>query len=116
MRSAIIKSDGRGLVLAKFSEAVLRNSNADAENLPTFRRSRRAEGGQSGAFVQPTFQIPDLLLLFDSEDVHRATDVAGMTHLQFSGSPRGSGRVSPHLGSQRKVRRGECESSRSNLH
>ena len=104
-----------------FQRLPFESSNADAENLHTFcGQNGTVQKGRRGlvrACVQSTFQIPDLLLLCDSEDVHRAADVAGVTHLQFSGNPRGSGRVSPCIcAAKRKSQEGESESSRTNLH
>jgi hypothetical protein len=45
--------------------------------------------GSALAGVQSALQIINFLLVCVSEDVDGTTDVAGMTHIQFSGNPRG---------------------------
>ena len=45
------------------------------------------------AAVQLALQTLDLLLICGSEDVNGTTDVAGMTHIQFSGNRLTFGRA-----------------------
>jgi hypothetical protein len=44
--------------------------------------------GSALADVQLALQILSLLLICGSEDVDGTTNVAGMTHIQFSGDPK----------------------------